>query len=54
MLMLIMLTEGRIWSNMLVFWLQKLVCVDKEGQSRVFNISTAGTNSAVIGQCIEY
>ena len=28
---------------MLVFWLQKLVCIDREGQSRVYNISNVST-----------
>ena len=29
---------GRLWSNMLVFWLQKIVSVDSSGQSRVFSV----------------
>ena len=33
---------GRLWSNMLVFWLQKIVSVDASGQSRVFSVTGAG------------
>ena len=34
--------HGRLWSNMLVFWLQKFVGIDSNGQSRVYNISSGG------------
>ena len=36
------LYPGRLWSNMLVFWLQKVVSVDASGQSRVFSVTGAG------------
>ena len=37
--------DGRLWSNMLVFWLQKFVALDSNGQSRIFNIAS-GDNGA--------
>ena len=36
------LLAGRLWSNMLVFWLQKIVAVDSSGQSRVYGVAGAG------------
>ena len=39
------LLHGRLWSNMLVFWLQKFVSIDSNGQSRVYNISSGGTGA---------
>ena len=33
--------SGRLWSNMLVFWLQKIVSVESSGQSRVFSVTGA-------------
>ena len=33
--------HGRLWSNMLVFWLQKFVALDSNGQSRIYNIASA-------------
>ena len=36
---------GRLWSNMLVFWLQKVVSVDASGQSRVFSVTGAGAGT---------
>ena len=36
------LSAGRLWSNMLVFWLQKIVAVDSSGQSRVYGVAGAG------------
>ena len=32
---------GRLWSNMLVFWLQKIVAVDSSGQSSVYGVAGA-------------
>ena len=39
------LLHGRLWSNMLVFWLQKFVGIDSNGQSRVYNISSGGSGA---------
>ena len=37
--------QGRLWSNMLVFWLQKFVALDSNGQSRIYNIATGDSGA---------
>ena len=37
--------DGRLWSNMLVFWLQKFVALDSNGQSRIYNIASGDTGA---------
>ena len=39
------LLHGRLWSNMLVFWLQKFVALDSNGQSRIYNIASSDSGA---------